>query len=546
MRFATIPVAEAEGAILAHSQRVGATTYKKGRHLTGEDVAALRAAGIGEVTAARLEPGDLDENTAAARVADACQGPDITASVAATGRVNLFAARDGLLVYEPAALDRVNGVHEAVTVAALAPYARVGTGRIVATVKIIPLGVPETSVTEAVATACAATPALFRVAAFQPKAAGLLQTVLPGTRDKLLDKTTETTTARLESLGSRLTAERRTPHTEAAVANALAELRQHDCELILVFGASATTDRRDTLPAGIERAGGTVERFGMPVDPGNLLVLGRLDGARVLALPGSARSPRPGGNDWVLQRLCADLDVSDAAIVRMGGGGLLKEGPTRPLPRAHAAPPDVERAGGEGRIAALVLAAGQSRRAGARNKLLTEIEGTPLVRRVVDTVLTSRARPITVVTGHERAAVERALAGAPVATVTNPDYASGMASSLTTGVKALPPEIGGVVIVLADMPELTAGVIDRLIDAFAPDDGAEICVPTRQGKRGNPVLFARRFLPEMLEIEGDIGAKPLLSAHADVVREVEMPDDGILRDLDTADALAAYTRSGQA
>jgi len=543
MRFGTFPVDEAAGAILAHSQHVGDTAFKKGRRLTDSDVRALQAAGIRDVVAARLEAGDLDEDTAAERLAAACTGTNTTASTAATGRVNLFAAADGLIVYDPDALDRLNAVDEALTVAAVNPYTSVETGQIVATIKVIPLGVPERIVAEAAACAGDHTAALFGIAAFRPLAAGVLQTILPGTRDKVLAKTRQTVRARLDSMNSRLQAEAQTPHTADDAAAAITRLRSRGCDVILIFGASATTDRRDTLPAAIERAGGTVERFGMPVDPGNLLVLGRLDGAAVLAMPGSARSPRIGGNDWILRRLCAGLDVNAAEIARMGSGGLLKEVPTRPLPRAKAAPPERGDARASPRIAALVLAAGQSRRAGHRNKLLAEVDGTPLVRRVADAVLASRARPVTVVTGYDRLAVEAALADAAVATVCNPDYASGMASSLRAGVKALPPDIDGVVVVLADMPDVRGAVIDRLINAFAPAAGAEICVPTWHGKRGNPVLFARRFLPEMLEIEGDIGAKPILSAHADAVRAVEMPDDSVLRDLDTTAALDAYGAS---
>ncbi|SDF77473.1 molybdopterin molybdochelatase /molybdenum cofactor cytidylyltransferase [Limimonas halophila] len=543
MRFGTVSVAEAEGTILAHSQQVGDTTFKKGRHLSAADVVALRAAGVNAVIAARLEDGDLDEDAAARRMAEACQGANMSASTAATGRVNLFAEHDGVLVYDRTALDRVNGVDEAVTIAALEPYARVGAGQIVATIKIIPIAVPAATVAQAAEMAAAQAPSLLRVAPFRARSAGLVQTTLPGTRDKVLAKTTETVRTRLESLGSTLAAEERTAHTPDDVAGALSRLLGRGCDLILMLGASATVDRRDTLPAAIEQAGGTVERFGMPVDPGNLLVLGYLEGAAVLGMPGSARSPRIGGNDWVLWRLCAGFDVTSAEIARMGSGGRLKEIHSRPLPRTHAAPASTSAPRTPPRIAGLVLAAGQSRRAGDHNKLLAAIDGTPLVRRTVDTVLASHANPVTVVTGHDREAVEAALNGAEVATVYNPDHASGMASSLRTGVKALPPDIDGVVVVLADMPDLTATVIDRLVAAFAPDHGAAICVPTWQGKRGNPVLFAKRFLPEMLEIEGDVGAKPLLHAHAEAVREVAMPDAGILHDLDTAEALAAYTRS---
>jgi molybdenum cofactor cytidylyltransferase len=310
--------------------------------------------------------------------------------------------------------------------------------------------------------------------------------------------------------------------------------------LILILGASATTDRRDVIPAGIEAAGGRVRHYGMPVDPGQLLVLAELDGVPVLALPGSARSPRVGGNDWVLWRLMAGLEVTREDIMRMGAGGLLKEIPTRPLPRAAAAPERPPQGGASPRIAALVLAAGQSSRMGGRNKLLQKVDGQPLLLHAVDAAEGSRARPVVVVTGHAQPEVAALLQGRHAWTVHNPAYASGMASSLRAGLSALPGDVDGVVVLLGDMPGVDADTVDRLIDAFDPDRGAAIVAAASQGRRGNPVLLARRFFPEVREIEGDQGAKPILQAYPDQIRLVEC--GAAFTDLDTPEALDAYRR----
>ena len=539
MFFGTLPPAKAEGAILAHSQEVQGKTWKKGTRLTAEDAAVLAAAGVSGLVVARLDAGDLDEDSAALRLAKACTGPGLELGTAATGRVNLFAMQDGLLVYGRDSLDRVNFISEALTVAAMEPYARVEAGQLVATIKVIPLAVPESDVLQAAKAARTAAP-LFRVAPFRPQRVGLLQTLLSGTRDKVLTKSVETVAARLESLGSTLHAERRVAHEPAAVAAGLRALRSDGCDLLLILGASATTDRRDVIPCAIAEAGGTVDHYGMPVDPGNLLVVARIGDTPALALPGSARSPKTGGNDWVLWRFCAGLEVTSGEIMRMGAGGLLKEIAARPLPRAKAAPKRRVGTPRRPRIAALILAAGQSRRMGARNKLLEEVNGQPLLLKAVDAALKSRSEPVVVVTGFARESVEALLGGRAVTTVHNADYAEGLSTSLRSGLKALPEDVDGAVVLLGDMPGIRAEVIDRLIDAFDPAGGASICVPTYRGKRGNPVLLAQRYFPEMQEITGDVGAKPLLSTYDDQIVSVEMPDEAVLTDLDTPESLDAY------
>src|SRR5207247_3550875 len=160
-------------------------------------------------------------------------------------------------------------------------------------------------------------------------------------------------------------------------------------DIVFVHGASAIVDRRDVIPEAVVAAGGRVDHFGMPVDPGNLLLLGHVGDTPVLGLPGCARSPQVNGFDWVLERLVSGLPVGPREIMRMGSGGLLAEIPSRPLPRAAASPaPNAkppERAPPPGpRIAALLLAAGQSRRMGGPNKLLADIDGRPMVARVAE------------------------------------------------------------------------------------------------------------------------------------------------------------------
>jgi len=544
MKFGEVPVAEAHGAILAHSLRLGTTALKKGRVLSSEDVGLIAASGVWQITVARLEPGDVGEDEAARRVATAVAGAQIEAAAPFTGRANLFAQARGLLVFEPDRVDRLNLVDESITLGTLPPFALVEPRQMVATVKIIPFAAPAEAVERCVEAAAADDP-LLRVAPFQQRSAGLIQTRLPGLKGSILDKTREVTEARLTALGCQLLIEERCDHSVTELAALIRDALGHGIEILLIHGASAILDRRDVIPAAIVAAGGRIDHFGMPVDPGNLLLLGHVGERVVLGLPGCARSPKVNGFDWVLQRLVSGLPVGAAEIMGMGSGGLLAEIPSRPLPRAEAKPPAPQEKPQGPRIGALLLAAGQSRRMGGPNKLLAEIDGVPMVARVAQRLLASRARPIIAVLGNRADEVDQALGKLPVERVPNPDFADGLSTSLRRGIAALPLDLDGALVCLGDMPLVTGRHIDRLIAAFNPLEGRAIIVPTRRGKRGNPVLWAKHFFPEMTQIAGDVGARHLIGEHAELVAEVEMDDDAILVDIDTPEALAALREKGK-
>ena len=541
MIFGEVPVAEAEGAILAHSLRLGTIALKKARVLSQADLDLIAGAGLTRIVVARLEPGDVSEDEAAQRVAAAAAGAEVEPSAPFTGRANLFARTRGLLVFDRERLDRLNLVDEAITLGTLLPFAAVEPQMMVATVKIIPFAAPAEAVERCVAAARSGGP-LLRVAPFLPLSVALVQTRLPGLKESILDKTREVTDGRLRALGCRLVLEERCGHATAELAPLIRDAIGHGIDILLIHGASAILDRRDVIPAAIVAAGGRIDHFGMPVDPGNLLLLGHVGERAVLGLPGCARSPKVNGFDWVLERLVAGLPVGSGEIMRMGSGGLLAEIPSRPLPRAEATPaaePKSEAKPPGPRIGVLLLAAGQSRRMGGPNKLLAEIDGVPMVARVAQRLLASRSRPIIAVLGNQADAVDAALGKLPVERVRNPDFAAGLSTSLKRGIATLPPELDGVIVCLGDMPLISGRHLDRLIAAFNPLEGRTIIVPTRRGKRGNPVLWSKRFFAQMTELAGDVGAKHLIGEHADLVAEVEMDDDAVLVDIDTPEALDA-------
>ena len=518
MIFENVGIDAAQGGVLAHSQSVAGRRWAKGRILTAADIVAARAAGVGTLTIARLAPDDVAEDAAATHLAAALAGPNITALAAAHGRVNLAATAAGLCVIDPADIAAVNAVSEALTLATLPPGARVAAGDIIATIKIIPYAVAAADLGASIA---AAVP--IAVAAFRPLAAVLIQTRLPGLSAKMLTKTARVTRARIESLGGSLSEAPACAHDSAALAAAILAVPG---DLLLIAGASATADRGDVIPAGLIAAGGQVERLGMPVDPGNLLCLGRLDGRPVIGLPGCARSPKRNGFDLVIETIAAGLPVTNASIAGMGAGGLLPEA-ERPEPRAgRAAPPHT--------TGVIVLAAGASSRMGGAHKLLADWAGKPLIVHVVDAIAAAGLPPPIIVLGNRADAIRAAVANRVATFVTAKDCALGLAHSLRAGLAAAPGAWDAVLICLGDMPRIDAALLRAL--AAAPGD---VAVPVWAGKRGNPVRWSRRHFAALMAIEGDIGGKALLAALAVPPTEVPAASDAALDDIDTPAALAA-------
>jgi len=536
MKFGPASPADAVGGVTVHTLRQGSLVLKKGTTIGPNEVEALNKAGVKEVVVVRLEDGDVSEDVAAGSIARAIAGDGVDVERAFTGRSNLFASRAGVLVVDRAAVDGINRVDEAITFATLPAFKAVVTGEMIATVKIVPFGIEARLCERAVE---AAKTGRMSVAPYKIKRVGIVSTILPGLAPKVIEKTLRVTADRLAPAGASIIAERRVPHEEAALAAAIRELLGLGAELVIVFGASAIADRRDVIPAALEEVGGEIEHFGMPVDPGNLLLIGNAGGIPVMGAPGCARSPVENGFDWVLTRLLAGLEVTRADLTGMGVGGLLMEIVTRPQPRKP------EGSEGNRDIAAIVLAAGRSTRMGGPNKLLAELGGKPLVRIVTEQVLGSKASSVTVVTGHQAAEVEKALAGLKVKFVRNPDFAAGLASSVRTGIAAVPETADGAVVCLGDMPLIDARLIDRLIEALEPDRGHLIAVPVSDNRRGNPVLWSRRFFRELMTLDGDIGARNLIARHAEAVVEVAVEGHGAFLDIDTPEALAAARQTSR-
>ena len=527
MKFGPVPVAQAVGATLAHSLNAGGVRLRKGRILCAADVAAITKAGVSEVTVAVLEADDIAEDQAAEALAKLLvpdpEAVSLRISAPFTGRVNIYAETGGVMQIDAAAIERFNAVSPSITVATVPEMARVSARSLIATVKVIPYAVPKKFI------ARVAVSDALRLAPFTLQMASLILTQTPGLPDKLLAKGREAVARRMQAFNCTVDDVVTVPHETTALAEAISKATG---EVILILTGSATSDIQDVGPAALEQSGGKVTRFGMPVDPGNLLFLGEHDGRPVVGLPGCARSPALNGADWVLERIACGLDVTDKDIAKMGVGGLLKEIPTRPQPRGGTADVPIQP-----KVEVLLLAAGGSRRMRGRDKLLEIVDGEPLLRRTAGAALQSRVESVHVVMQPENADRDVALEGLDVHRIVSPEWQEGMAASIRAGMAGLSQDCDAVIIALADMPEVTAAHLNRLAAAYDVAEGREICrAVAADGTPGLPVLFGRRFFETLASLQGDRGARDVVKDASEFLVDVPTEGQGAVIDLDTPEA----------
>ena len=271
----------------------------------------------------------------------------------------------------------------------------------------------------------------------------------------------------------------------------------------------------------------------MPVDPGNLLLLGEIRNTPVVGLPGCARSPTLNGFDWVLERLLSGNTISNNDISDMGVGGLLKTINKRKMSLTKDT---------KYKITNIILAAGQSKRMLNDNKLLIKINKKTMLERMVTTSLNSSADNTVLVLGYQSDIMQEIVNDKNIITTVNQDFAKGLSSSLQCGISALPDDCDAAIIILADMPSIESTVIDNIINSFNPKKNNSIIIPTFNNKKGNPILLDRKFFPDILRVKGDMGAKDIIVNNKDSILEVPQKNSAVLNDIDTKEDLSLYLK----
>ena len=421
-------------------------------------------------------------------------------------------------------IDALNQLDDAFSAASKASFTKASPGDLVATIKLIPYGIPATILEgTAISNRCCVKP----FAAFSAR----LIVSCPNASEK----TVSVLEQRLQHVGGNLAD---VVHCDHGVSELEAALRASSKDdLTLILGASAISDMNDVIPAAVQSAGGKVIKLGMPADPGNLLMLAEYKGNTIIGLPGCARSPALNGFDWVLERFSAGLALDKATISALGTGGLLKE------PVGRRAPRQQDHKQGDTpstSIAAIVLAAGKSSRAGTANKLLSKLGDTPVVRATVDTISKTVKGNVFVVTGAWHQEISKTLDDVKISTIHNDLHGTGMGTSIAKGFASLPDDVQFSLVCLGDMPFVKPETYTALIDASSNYGTDAIFIPTFHGKRGHPVMWGQQHFRKLCILTGDIGGKPVLAENQEKIIEVAVDDPGILIDLDTPEMLTQF------
>ena len=529
MKFGEKPISECVGDLLVHSIKTPDGKLSKGTKLSITHIETLRLIGAKLLLVASLEEDDVEENLAASMLSNTFLKSGFKLSVPATGRVNFIADALSIVRLDVEKIKSLNEIDEAITFATIMPDQLVTAGQIIATLKIIPYAVSKSSIDAALSVISNSD--IVSCHTIVSRKFSLIQTSFEDTKPSIISATEDVTRTRLSRLNCPLIDSQLTDHTASKVHNALIRARAQGAEAFLLCGASAIADRLDILPEALRMVGGEVIHLGLPVDPGNLSMVGEWDGMLVLGMPGCARSPKLNGLDWLLQKALAGIKLDKSELSGMAVGGLLADIASRPLPRKLIHKNTAKHQ----KTAGILLAAGSSRRMGAQNKLLLPIDnGLSMIRWIAQTYLDTNIDTLIVVTGFQHEAIRKALLGLNVEFVHNHDYQTGQASSVARGIESLSEQYDCALIGLADMPFITSDLINRLIKShdLLPKPEVRITMPIIDGRRANPVIWGRAFFDELQAISGDEGGRQILAAYLSAVNGVSWDKTQIAEDID--------------
>lgn len=542
MRFENVRTTDAIGTVLGHTHRlrIAQTTDKetekettqrlsKGTLLNAKHIDMLLQAGVDSVMVAVLETDDVLENVAVERLALLFRDSGVGVESSRQGRCNLYALHRGVLDYDVSLIHRLNALDWRVGMA-IEHGGVVEAGTVFASIKVIPYAVPRT-VLDAWESALKSE----RGVEIYPLHRRHVALVVSQSSEQAssIQRIVDVHRSRIEGLGSQIDRVYRCEHTVESIAQSLQSMVMEVWDLVLFYGETAVVDIDDVLPLAIRSVGGEVERVGMPVEPGNMLLLGSIQKRPIVGVPRCAQHIQQSGLDLVLARALSGAPLSSLDIARLGVGGYLKrnDSPIVPKERRHT-------------IGAVVLMAGLSSRMKGANKLSMSIPkpdgdgNTTVSVQTVQRVLSAGYAPVVVVTGYQEREIRALLQGLPVRFVHNPAFADGMGTSIAKAFSVLSGWDAGL-LALGDMPFVSPTILKEMYQR-STEYPEHIVVPMHKARRGHPIIFPSALFAELQQCTGDVGARSVLQNHQDIIERVNVSDMSIFWDVDTEDLLRRY------
>ena len=529
---------ETLGSVIAQTYNLPGIAISKGTFVTSEIVDYFKEGDVKNILCAIPDNGDIHEDEAANIISNAIDRSHIYTESASTGRVNFKSRSLCLVRYERSLIKEVNLVDESIAFSIVEHNQLLAKNDLIATLKIIPFFTKKKYVDQVIS--ILSKNELFKTHRLNKKEVSLIQTFFEWQKKSMFKATSTVTKNRLEALECSLNEEKLIRHDYNVLCSEIRSSIERGIDILLISGASAITDRSDYIPKAILSEGGEIIQFGLAVDPGNLLLIGKVGSTTIIGMPGCARSPKLNGFDWVLQLLIANIPINKEELADMGAGGLLMEIASRPLPRALAK--SVKKR--EKKIMGVILAAGNSTRMGQDNKLLKNIGGASLVRNTAIEMLKSDIDSCSIVLGYQSDKVAAAIKDLNINLILNPLWEEGQASSLKAALNTLDTSYSDLLVMLGDLPGVKSKHINKIIEEHLLTDNrkSKITIPSFNGKKGNPVIWGRSFFSDLSNLEGDVGGRALFGQHPAAINFLDMDDAAVVTDADTPEDFERFLK----
>ena len=531
---------KSKGSILAQTYNLSGRTLSKGTHVSEEILELLNRENVKNILCAVPHEDDIHEDSAAEAISKALDENQLYAEEASTGRVNFRTPALSIVRYNRELIKKINLVDESIAFSIVEHNQLLAKNDLIATLKIIPFFVSKRYIEQVVS--LIAKNEIFKVHRLEEKKVELIQTYYDWQKRSIFKATSNVTSSRLDALGCPLQKETLIPHDHKSLCSEIKSSVDSGAQVLLISGASAITDRSDHIPKAILSVGGEIIQYGLAVDPGNLLLIGKIGNTTIIGMPGCARSPKLNGFDWVLQLLMANIPINKEELADMGAGGLLMEIASRPLPRALAKSAKKR----EKKIMGIILAAGNSSRMGKDNKLLRNIGGASLVRNTAVEMLKSDLDSCSIVLGYQSDKVAAVIKDLNINLILNPFWEEGQASSLKAALNTLDSSYSDLLVMLGDLPGVKSKHINKIIEEhlLANNRKSKITIPSFNGKKGNPVIWGKSFFPDLSNLEGDVGGRTLFDQHPAAINLLVMEDKAVITDTDTPEDFKNFLDNG--